>query len=88
MKVLLVDEGADLQGEIIGVAACIDLPEFGTIECNAAKILVALLDDRDRLLDEIASETRRANNLVQQVEAAHELIAFLEKEGVCRNEPK
>lgn len=79
MKVLLVDQDADLQGEIVGVAACIDLPDAGAIECSAAKILVALFDDRDRLLEERASETRRANNLVGGLEQAHALIALLEE---------
>ena len=79
MKVLLVDQDADLRGEIVGVAACIDLPDAGAIECSAAKILVALFDDRDRLLDGIASETRRANNLVGSLEQAHALIALLEE---------
>ena len=86
MKTLVVDQDADLQGEIIGVAACIDLPEFGAVECNTAKILLALLDDRDRLLEEIASANSRANGLAQQIEAMQELIASMEKEreGVWR----
>ena len=80
MKVLLVDQDADIQGEIVGVAACIDLPDAGAIECSAAKILVALFDDRDRLLEEIASANSRANGLAQQIEAMRELIASMEKE--------
>lgn len=79
MKALLVVRETDPQGEIVGILDCIDVPETGELRVYAAQILKALLDDRERLLDEIASETKRANNLVASLEQAHQLIALLEE---------
>ena len=78
MKAILVHEGTDPQGTVIGIVDVVEILEAGKVP--PGQLVKAILSDRDNLLNQIYLRDRKIADLTRSLSLATQMIAEMERE--------
>jgi len=78
LKAVLVHQGTDPQGTVIGIVDVVELLEAGKVP--PGQLAKVILDDRDNLLNQIYLRDRKIAELTRSLSLAMQMIAEMEHE--------
>jgi len=78
LKAILVHEGTDPQGTVIGIVDVVEILEAGKVP--PGQLVKAILSDRDNLLNQIYLRDRKIADLTRSLSLATQMIAEMERE--------